>query len=62
MVKMSVPVPTNVYLVLLAAVDPLPQSPICLNQLPSCHLMVLVGSWSQVKQLLESQRAWLAKN
>ncbi len=42
-VKMSVPLPTNVYLVLLAAVDPLPQSPICLNQLPSCLLMVPVS-------------------
>jgi hypothetical protein len=35
-----------VYLVLVAAVDPLPQSLICLNQLPSHLLMVLVGSWS----------------
>jgi hypothetical protein len=50
MVKMSVPVPMNVYLVLLAAVNPLPQSPIHPNQLPSCLLMVLVGSQSQVIQ------------
>ena len=53
MVKMSVPVPTNVYLVLLVAVDPLPQSPIHLNQLPSHLSMVLVGSRSQVNQLLD---------
>jgi hypothetical protein len=46
MVKTSVPVPTNVYLVLLVAVDPLPQSLIHLYQLPSCLLMVLVGSLS----------------
>jgi hypothetical protein len=46
MVKMSVPVLMNVYLVLVAAVDPLPQGMIHLNQLPSCLLMVLVGSWS----------------
>jgi hypothetical protein len=47
MVKMSVPFPMNVYLlVLVAAVDPLPQGLICLNQLPSCLSMVLVGSRS----------------
>jgi hypothetical protein len=34
----------NVYLVLVAAVNPLPQGLICLNQLPSHLLMVLVGS------------------
>jgi hypothetical protein len=46
MVKMSVPFPMNVYLVLVVAVDPLPQGLICLNQLPSHLLMVLVGSQS----------------
>jgi hypothetical protein len=46
MVKMSVPFLMNVYLVLVAAVDPLPQDLICLNQLPSHLLMVLVGSQS----------------
>jgi hypothetical protein len=42
-VKTSVSVPTNVYLVLVVAVNPLPQSLIHLNQLPSHFLMVLVG-------------------
>jgi hypothetical protein len=42
-VKMSGPVPTNMYRVLFAAVNPLPQSPIHLNQVPS-HLLMLVGS------------------
>jgi hypothetical protein len=46
MVKMSVPVPMNAFLVSVVAVDPLPQSLIHLNQLPSCRLMVLVGSQS----------------
>jgi hypothetical protein len=46
MVKMSVPVLMNMYLVLLVAVDPLPQSLIHLNQLPSCLSMVLGGSQS----------------
>jgi hypothetical protein len=46
MVKMSVPFLMSMYLVLVAAVDPLPQDVICLNQLPSLLLMVLVGSWS----------------
>jgi hypothetical protein len=48
-VKTSGPVLTNMYRVLFAAVDPLPQSPIHLNQLPS-HLLMLVGSQSQVIQ------------
>jgi hypothetical protein len=52
-VKMSVPVPMNVYLVLVVAVNPLLQSLICLNQVTSCLLMVLVGSWSQVIQWLD---------
>jgi hypothetical protein len=46
MVKTSVPFPMNMFLVLVAAVDPLPQDLICLNQLPSCLSMVLVGSQS----------------
>jgi hypothetical protein len=46
MVETSVPVPMDVYQVLVAAVNPLPQSLIHLNQLPSCLLMVLVGSQS----------------
>jgi hypothetical protein len=46
MKKMSVPFPMNVYLVLVAAVDPLPQGLIHLNQLPSHLSMVLVGSRS----------------
>jgi hypothetical protein len=50
MVKMSVPVPMNMYLLLVVAVNPLLQSLICLNQVTSCLLMVLVGSWSQVIQ------------
>ncbi len=53
MVKISVPVLTNVYLLLLVAVYPLPQSPIHLNQWPSHLLMVLVGSNSQVIQWLD---------
>ncbi len=52
MAKMSGSLPTNVYQVLFAAVDPLPQSPIHLNQFPSC-LSMLVGSWSQVVQWLD---------
>jgi hypothetical protein len=43
MVKTSVPFSMNMYLVLVAAVNPLPQSLICLNQLPSHLSMVLVG-------------------
>jgi hypothetical protein len=39
-------IPMNVYLVLVVAVNPLPQSLICLNQLPSHLSMVLVGSRS----------------
>jgi hypothetical protein len=46
MVKMGVPFLMNVYLVLVVAVNPLPQSLIHLNQLPSHLSMVLVGSWS----------------
>ncbi len=46
MVKTSVPFLINVYLVLVVAVHPLPQGLICLNQLPSHLLMVLVGSRS----------------
>jgi hypothetical protein len=46
MVKMSVPFLMNVYLVLVAAVAPLPQGLIHLNKLPSHLLMVLVGSRS----------------
>jgi hypothetical protein len=46
LVKTSVPFLMNVYLVLVAAVDPLPQGLICFNQLPSRLLMVLVGSQS----------------
>jgi hypothetical protein len=46
MVKTSVPFLMNVYLVLVAAVDQLPQGLICLNQLPSCLSIVLVGSQS----------------
>jgi hypothetical protein len=46
MVKTSVPVLTNMYLVLLVAVNPLTQNLICLNQLPSCQSMVLIDSWS----------------
>jgi hypothetical protein len=46
MVKTSVPFLMNVYLVLVAAVDPFPQDLIHLNQLPSHLLMVLVGSQS----------------
>jgi hypothetical protein len=46
MVKTSVPFPMNVYLVLVVAVDPLPQDLICLNQLPSHLSMVLVASRS----------------
>jgi hypothetical protein len=46
MKKMSVPFPMNVYLVLVAAVDPLPQGLIHLNQLPSHLSMVLAGSQS----------------
>jgi hypothetical protein len=44
MVKTSVPFPMNMYLLLVAAADQLPQDLICLNQLPSHLLMVLVGS------------------
>jgi hypothetical protein len=47
-VKTSGPVPMNMQ-VLFAAVDPLPQSPICLNQLQS-HFLMLVGSQAQVVQ------------
>jgi hypothetical protein len=46
MVKMGVPFPMNVYLVLVVAVDPLFQDLICLNQLPSHLSMVLVGNRS----------------
>jgi hypothetical protein len=42
----------NVYLVLVAAVDPLPQGLIHFNQLPSHLSMVLVGSRLEVDQLL----------
>jgi hypothetical protein len=42
MKKMSVPVLMNIYLVLVAALDPLPQSLICLNQLPSHLSMVTI--------------------
>jgi hypothetical protein len=52
MVKMSGPVWTNVYWVLFVAVDSLTQSPIHLNQLLS-HLLMLVGSQSQVIQWLD---------
>ena len=46
MVETIVPIPMDMYLVLVAAVDPLPQSLIHLNQLPSQLSMVLVGSRS----------------
>jgi hypothetical protein len=42
MVKMSVTFPMNMYLVLVVAVDPLPQDLIHLNQLPS-HLLMVLG-------------------
>jgi hypothetical protein len=51
-VKTSVPFPMNVYLVLVVAVNPLPQGLICFNQLPSHLSMVLVGSQLEVDQLL----------
>jgi hypothetical protein len=51
-VKRSVPFLMKVNLVLAAAVDPLPQGLIRFNQLPSHLLMVLVGSRSEVDQLL----------
>jgi hypothetical protein len=44
MVKMSVPFLMNMYLVLVVAVNPLPQDLFCLNQLRSCLLMVFIGS------------------
>jgi hypothetical protein len=49
-VKMSVPFLMNMYLVLVAAVYPLPQGLIHFNQLPSHLLMVLVGSRLEVDQ------------
>jgi hypothetical protein len=51
-VKTSDPFLMNVYLVLVLAVDPLLQGLLCFNQLPSHLLMVLVGSRSEVNQLL----------
>jgi hypothetical protein len=46
MVKTSVPFPMNMYLVLVVAVDPLPQDLIHFIQLPSHLSMVLVGTRS----------------
>jgi hypothetical protein len=46
MVKTSVPFPMNMYLVLVVAVDPLPQDLIHFIQLPSHLSMVLVGTCS----------------